>query len=518
MARLLVLVPGIRSKPEDFDPLLARLEKDSAWREDTIVAPWDHRTTLFSRKHLLQVAKNLALFIKAQWAVNKGFDDVVLVGHSMGAMLVRQAYLIGLGSSVNQMDSMSWASHVSRIVLLSGLNRGVTLRWWEKLLLPLVVSRHGSLRDLLEGSDFITNLRIWWLRKLDRMEKRPVVVQVLGEQDERVQEQDSLDIERFDEGHQYQIGNVGHKDVYLPDKNGEFRPLQYEILSMAILKPIEDEVSSAVSMDASKKLYFLVHGIRDSNDDWVAAMKALLEEQIPDCVPIEPSIGRFSALQFLLPHERRRYVRWFQNVYSQKLAQYPLASLNFVGHSYGTYLLGYGLRHLSGMTFDRVYLGGSVLPAEWQWDDHRSQVQEVRNACGAHDVPVGLLCSALRGLRMMDIGTAGYTGFRVPFHAKSEIHYYQGGHGAAVSKAARGDILGFLRDGLEHECSTLVTADSNFARLSAGVKLLLPLLLALYLLLIVASFFYPPLHEATKWLLIALAGFLVLVVGITAFI
>lgn len=518
MARLLVLVPGIRSKPTQFDPLLTRLKKDSAWREDTVVAPWDHGTSIFSGKHLLQVSNNLALFIKAQWAINNGFDDVVLVGHSMGAMLVRQAYLIGLGSSVNQMDSMPWASRVSRIVLLSGLNRGVILRWWEKLLLPLVVSRHGSLRDLMDGSDFITNLRIWWLRKLERMEKRPVVVQVLGSLDERVQELDSLDIERFNEGHQYQIDNVGHKNVYLPDQNGQFRPLQYEILSLAILKPIDDEVSASVSMDASTKVYFLVHGIRDSNDDWIAETKALLEESIPGCVAIEPDIGRFSALQFLLPFERRRYVRWFQSVYSQKLAQYPCASLNFVGHSYGTYLLGHGLRNLSGMTFDRVYLGGSVLPAEWVWDNHRMQVREVRNACGVHDVPVGLLCSALRGLRMTDIGTAGYTGFRVPFHPKSEIHYYQGGHGAAVSKAARADIVGFLRDGFDHKCAALMKGDSKFAALSAGVKLAFPLLLVLYLLLIVASFFYPPLHEATRWLVDGLIVFLIMVIGITAFI
>ncbi|HEY3707651.1 MAG TPA: alpha/beta hydrolase [Terracidiphilus sp.] len=518
MARLLVFVPGIQTKADSFKPLLARLQADPAWRQDTVVELWDHGTSIFGRKSLLDIARNLALFLNARWANLENPDDVILVGHSMGALLVRQAYLIALGSSVNRMNPLPWATHVSRLVLLAGINRGIQIHWWEKLLLPLLISRHGTLRDIIVGSDFITNLRIWWLRKLQQISSRPVVVQVLGENDNRVQQGDSLDVERFDEGHQFLISKVTHKNVFLPEDNGAFRPQQYETLSLAILKPIPDQLSSEVSFDLAKKVYFLVHGIRDSNNDWVKETKQLIKQRIPNAELIEPDIGRFSALQFLIPAQRRHYVRWFQDVYSRKLAQNPLASFNFVGHSYGTYLLGYGLRHLSGMTFDRVYLGGSVLPAEWVWDNHRAQVQEVRNACGVHDVPVGVLCSALRGLRMKDIGTAGYTGFRLAFNDDSEVHYYRGGHGASVSSAARADILEFLCHGLQHKCGDLVVEDSGFTRISAGVRLASPLLIAAYLLLIIASFFYPPLHAARIWLLAALGAVLSLLVGVTAFV
>src|SRR5271165_4027717 len=117
------------------------------------------------------------------------------------------------------MEPMLWADHVSRIVLLAGVNRVLRLRWWEKLALPFLVSRHGTLRDLLVGSDFITNLRIWWLRKLKQIPKRPVVVQVLGKSDELVDRLDSLDIEGFDEGHQFLIDNAHHGDLFLPDKS-----------------------------------------------------------------------------------------------------------------------------------------------------------------------------------------------------------------------------------------------------------------------------------------------------------
>lgn len=518
MARLLVFVPGIQSKAEDFNPLLARLQADSAWRQDTLVKLWDHHTSILSRTPLSNIARDLALFIHTTWSSHGGMDDVVLVGHSMGALLVRQAYLIGLGSTVNRMNPLPWATHVSRIVLLAGINGGIHLRWWEKALLPFVISRHGSLRDILVGSDFITNLRIWWLRKLQLIRARPVVVQVLGKTDDRVQQFDSLDVERFDEGHQFLISDVSHKDIFRPQENGAFRDEQYEVLSMAILKEIPNEQNPNISFDTAKRVYFLVHGIRDSNNDWVEETKELIQQRMPGSELITPDIGRFSALQFLIPFQRRRYVRWFQNVYSRTLARNPLASFNFVGHSYGTYLLGYGLHHLSGMTFDRVYLGGSVLPAEWVWDDHRSQVQEVRNACGAHDVPVGVLCSALRGLKMKDIGTAGYTGFRLAFNADSEVHYYQGGHGASVSTAARPDILEFLSVGLRHKCVNLVKEDPSFTRISAGVKLAAPLFLIVYLLVMIASIVYPPLHPARLWLAAALTAFILLLVGVTAFV
>ncbi len=111
----------------------------------------------------------------------------------MGALLVRQAYLIALGSSSKHIRGKPWANKVSRMVLLAGINRGLKLSIEQKLLAALLLPGPCLLRDLLVGSDFVTNLRLWWIKKLAAQPRRPLVVQVLGDHDNEVGEQDSLD-------------------------------------------------------------------------------------------------------------------------------------------------------------------------------------------------------------------------------------------------------------------------------------------------------------------------------------
>ena len=119
------------------------------------------------------------------------------------------------------------------------------------------------------------------------------------------------------------------------------------------------------------------------------------------------------------------------------------------------------------MSFERVSLNGSVLPAKWDWDKYRThQVRELRNARAQKDIPVGILCSALRSVRMLDIGTAGYSGFQIPFGVNSESFFYAGGHSATVTGKAREDILSFLVNGCASEpCPHLLPEDQKFSRL-----------------------------------------------------
>jgi pimeloyl-ACP methyl ester carboxylesterase len=522
MARLMVFVPGIRLKASAWQPLIQQLEEDPAWVADSQVLAWDHRTGILGRKPLLEIAAHLASEIGTRYALRAAsgkppFDDIVLVGHSMGALLVRQAYLIALGSTLNNMPPQPWAPLVSRIVLLAGVNSGVSLSRWQKLLAALVLSRKGTVHDILRGSDFITNLRLWWIRKLTTIERRPILVQLLGSRDNLVDREDSLDIEGFLEGHQFMVDGFDHLSLLIPGRGMRFDDTQYDILSLAILRNIPDDLTPPATYNPRQKVFFVVHGIRDCNNDWVEDVAKRISATFPGARVIAPDIGRFSALQFLTPSERNRYVRWFQGVYSQEFAKNPFASFNFVGHSYGTYLLGHGLRKLSGMKFDRVYLGGSVLPAEWPWDQHRTQITELRNSRASHDVPVGILCSALRGIGMKDIGTAGYTGFRLAFAEQSEWHFYQGGHDATIAEQTRPHIIGFLSEGFDFPQPTLERENPGFTRASAAAKILLPLILAFWMLFIALSAFWPPLEHAFHWAIGCFALFIVLLVGTTAF-
>jgi pimeloyl-ACP methyl ester carboxylesterase len=522
MAKLFVFVPGIRLKAIAWQPLIQRLEQDPMWAPDSEVLTWDHGTGILGRKPLLELSGRLAAAISASFAVRAAsnkppIDDIVLIGHSMGALLVRQAYLVGLGSALNRMRPQPWAPLVSRIVLLAGVNSGVFLSQWQKFLAALVLSRGGTVHDLLRGSDFITNLRLWWIRKLTSLERRPIVVQLLGSGDNVVDREDSLDIEGFLEGHQFLVDGFDHLSLLIPGRGMTFDDKQYDILSLAILRTIADDAALPATYDPQQKVFFIVHGIRDGTNDWVEDLAKRIATAFPGAKVIEPDVGRFSALQFLIPAQRNRYVRWFQAVYSQEFAKNPLASFNFVGHSYGTYLLGHGLRKLSGMKFDRVYLGGSVLPAEWPWEQHRTQVAELRNSRASHDVPVGILCSALRGIGMKDIGTAGYTGFRLAFAEHSEWRFYKGGHDATIAEQVRPHIIGFLREGFGFAEPQLDRENHAFTRASAGAKILLPSILLLWMLLIVLSVFWPPLQHTFRWTLGSFVVFLILLVGATAF-
>lgn len=470
MARLLVFVPGIRLKASAWQPLIQQLEKDPAWTADSQILAWDHGTGILGRKPLLEISGRLAAAIGTRFALRAAsgkppFDDIVLIGHSMGALLVRQAYLIGLGSTLNNMSPQPWAPLVSRIVLLAGVNSGVSLSWWQKQMAALVLSRKGTVHDIMRGSDFITNLRLWWIRKLTTLDRRPIVIQLLGSRDNIVDREDSLDIEGFLEGHQFLVDGFDHLSLLIPGRGMNFDETQYETLSFAILRNVPNDTAPPATYNPHQKVFFVVHGIRDGNNDWVEDIAERLSATFPGARVITPDIGRFSALQFLTPSERNRYVRWFQGVYSQEFAKNPLASFNFVGHSYGTYLLGHGLRKLTGMRFD----------------------------------------------------TAGYTGFRLAFAERSEWRFYKGGHDATIAERVRPHIIGFLSEGFDFPQPILEHENPGFTRASAAAKILLPLILVLWVLLIALSAFWPPLQYALRWALGSFVLFLVLLVGTTAF-
>jgi pimeloyl-ACP methyl ester carboxylesterase len=520
MTRLLVVVPGIGGKTSQFSALLDLLKASLGWVTETKILPYDHNRGLFSRKRAAQIAYDLAIFIETEWLESGSFDDIVLIGHSMGALLVRQAYLIALGSSSRRTVVKPWASKVSRIVLLAGINRGLKLSTGRKLLAALLLPGPCLLRDLLIGSDFVTNLRLWWIKKLVAQPRRPLVVQVLGDHDNEVGEQDSLDIEGFLEGHQLIVEGANHESLVDPAKPRAFSAQHGGVLRLAVLGSIPDSRGDDVVPDAHSKVYFVVHGIRDTNNDWVTDVSSRIEAAIPNARVVPPDVGRFSALQFVLPMLRRKKIRWFQDVYSQELARNPLTTFNFVGHSYGTYLAGYSISRLNGVQFDRVFLGGSVLPAQWFWARYTGQVNELRNSRAQKDIPVGILCSALRGLRMLDIGTAGFTGFRIPFGQNSEKCFYKGGHGATVAEENRPDILGFLTQGLAYSPNPqkLLPEDGNLIRASAGAPLLTSLLALSYGFVLLVTILVPAWHHSTLILLEGGAIFLVIFFLVTAFI
>jgi hypothetical protein len=191
---------------------------------------------------------------------------------------------------------------------------------------------------------------------------------------------------------------------------------------------------------------FILHGIRANNSEWVEQARIHVGKSHPNAEIVPASYGFLPALDFAIPMLRRRWVNWFKDKYSYYYALYPDADFRFLGHSNGTYLLGRSLDQVSGMRFTRVVLVGSVLPRGYNLEKifGRDQVELLRNDRANCDIPVGILCSALRGLGMRDVGTAGFDGFDFKDERTSEVFYHDGGHSEALAETNVGHLVQFL--------------------------------------------------------------------------
>jgi alpha-beta hydrolase superfamily lysophospholipase len=482
--RLVVVVPSIRDRFEPWDGLIERLktlpgydEASCDWHRVHHGADFRHRGT--AKDFGAQLAAN----INQQWVAGGGYGDVVLVGHSLGGVLVRYAYLHALGTFTTA-DRRPWAAAVERVVLFASLNRGIEVsfrrRWW----LPIVawlgrflpVTRRWLAYDLLRGSEFITNLRIAWLREINSLTRPPLMVQYLGRSDSLVSEEDSRDIDTFSTGTQELVPDATHADLIrldtAPDPAGRFA-----LIARAFTDPRPEGVS--LIGDPEQRVVIVLHGIRASNNEWPRDLERLIEATWPGTEVIAATYGRFSARKFMIPATRRKYLSWMQDTYAERLAANPQATFHFIGHSNGTYLLGHSLEKVPAMRFERILLAGSVLPTTYDWQRRAAdvQVRALRNDRAARDVPVGVLCSALRGLLMRDVGTGGVDGFRWEDPIKTETYYYKGGHGAALTHDNLPRLAAFVMDGANGQPNDLVPEPSSgFSMLSRAAPHLARLL------------------------------------------
>ncbi|QLE59889.1 alpha/beta fold hydrolase [Nostoc sp. TCL26-01] len=489
--RLVVLVPGFMGRCSLWGLLRERLEQEIKFRPHE--AQWllfDHKIKWWSIGSIDDLAIQLHSQIVAEWIRSGGFNDVVLVGHSMGGLIVRQAYLLAAGAVAGE-NASEWGQYVSRIVLLASLNRGVELRrvpwiWplaWINRIFPFLP--HLLLEDTQRGSNFLTNLRINWIRHFgalteahrrgelwtDNCPKRPpLVVQILGSRDGIVRREDSKDVLAFPRSHYLQVPDADHRRLYRLEFAAD-PELRYAVLRQGFIGEFPDEPVGALETehnDASiKRVVFLLHGIRASNvDDWIKGIERRISTRDLYTIVKQPTYGYFSAARFVLPSVRRKNIVVFQDWYTEALAEYPTAEFDIMAHSNGTYILGQSLLTTPGMRFNNVALVGSVLPTSFPWKElmERGQVNQVRNDRANRDWPVALLCNALRGLRMEDVGTGGFAGFEG--NATHEVAYYFGGHGEALKPDYQDILVDFVFNGTVQEPATLSSSPGYFRQFS----------------------------------------------------
>lgn len=456
--RLIVYVAGLSEPPHAANELFHRLRREPGYGpDDAIYWQFPEPVTRLSRGSLAGRCRDLADRLDAYWTGPRQTSEIVLIGHSIGGVMLRYAFLQALRGIDG--PQLAWADAVTRIVLLAAPNRGVDLnrapwpfRIMAKLFVPLL--RMFTVLDMLCGTPFITNLRIQWLREIaDLGDKAPTVVQVRAKNDWAVQGEDSRDLETLPTGVQKLMPNATHADIASIGRNvhEDYAGQRYDILRWAITEHIESTTPSPLPAHEATvtSVVFALHGIRSGNGEWPTELEQKLLEHDKDVLVVTPSYGRLSAYDFALPFTRRRNLRWFADQYSYHLARHPGVPFHFVGHSNGTYLFGQSLKQITALEFQNVFLAGSVLPREFDWVAcaDAGQIRSLVNVCASADKPVAWLCSALRGLGMRDVGVGGFSGFDSVPPGTLQVRYIKGGHGAALEDRRLPGVVGYIRDG-----------------------------------------------------------------------
>ena len=449
-------VPGLNAAATTAAvSLLDRLRAEPGHADD-LVWVYPERIRTLSRGGLAGRARELGERIDWYWDGNGRPDEIVLIGHSIGGLLLRYAYLTALGGFGD--PPREWAHRVQRIVLLATPNRGVAisrLRWplrWGVALFA-AVGPGFTLEDGIQGSPFLTNLRVQWIRQLAQLADPPLVVQVRGGHDRLIEREDSRDLEGMPTSAQIAVPRATHDDVMaVEDEPEDYPGERYNILRDAIIGHVEptDPPALPPSERTVTAVAFLLHGIRAGIGTWVTRLGGKLQDPGANVLVATPSYGYLSAYNFAIPFGHRRQQRWFADQYSYLLARHPTVPFHFVGHSNGTYLFGHALRQIRALKFARVYLGGSVLPRDFDWLtlDRNGQVDELVNVCATKDKPVGWLCSLLRGLGRHSIGTGGFDNFDVvPPASSKQLHSLVGGHGAALTDDRLDAIATYVKTG-----------------------------------------------------------------------
>jgi alpha-beta hydrolase superfamily lysophospholipase len=400
----------------------------------------------------------------------QGYDTIIFVGHSCGAVLARAMWALAIGGTsdgtIDIERARQWTARVERIVLLAAVLRGWSsdapvspgfrlAGWVGDLVEPLIGSRF-LVYDLRRGSSFLTTARLQSLDAQAKLSKAnlvtPLIVQLLGTKDDVVAPADNVDLASGGNFVYLEMPDSGHLDVVALGNSyaGKARRNVFrmafaddrEKLAAEAFSPQEvadlvddtrddhDQYEPALTTETKatnaggllpptlsvrddvRTVIFLVHGIRDYGF-WTKKLAVRIKRRarvwnIP-CRTVTSSYGFFPMGPFLLKSKRRKYVGWLMDQYVTAKALYPQADFCFVGHSNGTYLLARALLDCPAIRFRRIVFAGSVVRANYEWNAllKCGRVDEVVNYVATNDWVVASVPRALQYLGFPDLGDAG---------------------------------------------------------------------------------------------------------------
>jgi pimeloyl-ACP methyl ester carboxylesterase len=489
---LVVILHGHGGSPGQFFDIRDRAVWPAVAAADVFLPSLPYRSVLCSLPMadiVADVAKRIEwLWTKKRELSGQTYESIVLIGYSFGSQPARAVLVHAWGADdpTWSLDGTSneltqpryeWAPAIKRIVLLAGVNRGISFEsplatrfrtLWNLAHVLGVFIRKPTILEIRRGSPFLTELRLKWLELWPRLGPRaPVVVQLLGTKDDVVDPADNLDLYAGRDFHYVEVPFTGHTDIIeVADKGSERRramaSARVSAMILALRGTEADLKQRAFSMELLgdpadleeaeevKDVVFVVHGIRDYGF-WTQKIGRQIRQRGGSQVRIvNPSYGYFPILSFALPWVRRQKVDWLMDKYVEVRKRYPNAAVSYVGHSNGTYLLARALQEYPSARFKHVVFAGSVVRTDYEWSKiARVRLGKIINFVATADWVVALFPKGLEPLRAFDLGSAGHDGFRDS--PTANVRFVAGQHDAGITEHHWGEIAKFILHGTEPE-------------------------------------------------------------------
>src|SRR6516165_1435912 len=184
------------------------------------------------------------------------------------------------------------------------------------------------------------------------------------------------------------------------------------------------------------RLIITVHGIR-TYGRWQERLEALVTAQSndPSLEFVNYKFGYFSIFAFIIPIFRWLVVRRFRQELVRLCAGTPRSRIDLIGHSFGTHIIGWGVKGLSPklkIVIDTIVLSGSVLRSSFPWGDLLgTRVERVINDCGTKDKVL-----LLSQFGVLFTGMAGRTGFSGATSQRFRNRYSVFGHSGYFQDAS----------------------------------------------------------------------------------
>lgn len=406
------------------------------------------------------------------------YQRIVLIGHSMGAVLLRKVLVWAHGvedDRPHKLGERAWAAKIERFVSLAGINRGWSIQpapermQWPRYLAIYAGEKFGRVagigtlvQSMQRGAPFVADLRVQWIRAARQPARKiagklPPVIHLVGSIDDIVTDDDSRDVAAAKDVKFVTIPNVGHGEIAEAVREGgdATSPLRRRLHEALTLPPDQiaaDIDNPLVENPKVKRIVYIMHGIRDYaswSDQIRTELKARLAAAERDTVAVVPAkYGYFPMLPFLLAWDRQRNVRWFMDTFTENLAKYPRATeFDYVGHSNGTYIIASALERYATLRVRNVLFLGSVVPKHYPWGPliESGRVVHVTNVVATSDWVVALFPRLFEQIAewqgrkpvrgFLDIGSAGFRGFEASQRDDGRVEnvtYIDGGHSAAL--------------------------------------------------------------------------------------